>query len=72
MKLYSSTLCFGLFIVMVCQDAKPVVTRDFCQVYEEMKIRPSRKDTSETRAQIAAQKQLYEERCRDRRIGSNK
>lgn len=66
------TVCFGLLIVFVCSDAQPTVTRDFCQVFEEMKIAPSRKDTVETRRQIAAQKQLYNERCRDRRIGGNK
>lgn len=57
------TVCFGLLLVFVCQDAKPVVTRDFCQVYEEMQIQPSRQDTLETRRQIAAQKQLYNDRC---------
>ena len=64
MKLYSSMVCFGLLVLMVCEDAKPVVTRDFCAVFEEMRIKPSRQDTIETRRQIAAQKQLYNERCK--------
>lgn len=62
MKLYS-TVCFGLLLVMVCEDAKPVVTRDFCEVFAEVRIKPSRQDTLETRRQVAVQKQLYEERC---------
>ena len=64
------SVCFGLVLFFVCQDAKPTVTRDWCAVYEEMRIRPSRQDTIETRRQIAAQKQLYEERCK--RAGSKK
>lgn len=72
MRLYASTLCFGLLVFMVCEDAKPVVTRDFCQIFEEMRIKPSRQDTVETRRQIAAQKLLYDERCRDRRLGGDK
>jgi len=33
MKLYSSALCFGLLVVMVCQDRyrAPLVVSDFCR-----------------------------------------
>lgn len=33
MKLYSSALCFGLLVVMYCQDQgkAPVVISDFCR-----------------------------------------
>lgn len=70
MKLYGE-MCVGLLLVMWCEDpGKPVVTREWCQVYEETRIKPSRQDTLETKRQIAVQKQVYEERCVKR--GGNK
>jgi hypothetical protein len=64
MKLYGQ-VCIGLLLIMWCEEPnKPVVTRGECKVLEETMIKPSRKDTLETRRQIAVQKQLYEDRCK--------
>lgn len=50
MKLYSSMLCFGLVVVMVCQPPQQKAVSEFCAVSKP--IIASRHDTPETLAQI--------------------
>lgn len=61
MKLYSSTICFGLLIVFFCQDQKPVVISEYCSVAKI--IIASRNDTAETLAAIRAENAKIRRLC---------
>ncbi len=50
MTLYSSTICFGLVLVMFCQPEKPIVVSDLCATAKI--IVASRRDTPETLRQV--------------------
>lgn len=57
------TLCFGVVLLMYCPDTAPPPTREFCKVYEQIRVHPSRKDTLETRRMIAVQEETYDKVC---------
>ena len=62
MKLYSSTVCFGLLVVFFCPQEKPAqAVSEYCQVAKV--IRASRNDTAETLAAIRAENAKFRKLC---------
>ena len=64
MKLYSSTVCFGLLgLIIICPQEKPVQAVDsYCQVAKT--IVASSRDTAETMAAIRAENAKIRRLCK--------